>query len=145
MIPHLSERALILAPRGRDGQVATSLLSEAGLHCLTCRDLPDLVGGLQHGAGVAVLTDDSLWTADLGPLAAWIGAQPDWSDFPFILLTERGGGPERNPEASRHLGVLGNVSFLERPFHPTSLVSLARSALRGRRRQYEARARMEAL
>jgi signal transduction histidine kinase/ActR/RegA family two-component response regulator len=38
--------------------------------------------------------------------------------------------------------MLGNVTFLERPFHPTTLISLARSALRGRRRQYEARARL---
>ena len=41
--------------------------------------------------------------------------------------------------------VLGNVSFLERPFHPTTLISVVRTALRGRRRQYEARARLEAL
>ena len=41
--------------------------------------------------------------------------------------------------------MLGNVTFLERPFHPTTFVSLAQSALRGRRRQYEARARLEEL
>ena len=40
---------------------------------------------------------------------------------------------------------LGNVAILERPFHPTTLVSLVKSALRGRRRQYEARARLEIL
>src|SRR4029079_10028123 len=40
---------------------------------------------------------------------------------------------------------LGNVPFLERPFHPTTFVSLAQSALRGRRRQYEARSRLIAL
>ncbi len=45
----------------------------------------------------------------------------------------------------RLLQALGNVTFLERPFHPTTLVSLAQSALRGRRRQYEARARLEKL
>ena len=49
------------------------------------------------------------------------------------------------PAALRFLKSLGNVTFLERPFHPTSLVSLVQSALRGRRRQYEARARLEAL
>jgi PAS domain S-box-containing protein len=145
MIPHLSERALILAPRGRDEAVAARLLTEAGLRCVPCPDLPTLMDRLAEGAGLAVLTAEALETADLAPLSAWIAAQPEWSDFPFILLTERGGGLERNPSASRHLDVLGNVSFLERPFHPTSLVSLARSALRGRRRQYEARARLEAL
>ena len=78
-------------------------------------------------------------------LSEWLDEQPEWSDFPFVLLTQRGGGLERNPEAGRFLEVLGNVTFLERPFHPTTFVSLAQSALRGRRRQYEARARLEEL
>jgi signal transduction histidine kinase/ActR/RegA family two-component response regulator len=86
-----------------------------------------------------------LWEAGIVPLAEWIRAQPEWSDFPFVLLTQRGGGIERNPAAGRYLGMLGNVTFLERPFHPTTLVSLAQSAIRGRRRQYEARARLEEL
>jgi signal transduction histidine kinase len=37
---------------------------------------------------------------------------------------------------------LGNVTFLERPFHPVTLISLVTTALRGRRRQYEARDRL---
>ena len=60
-------------------------------------------------------------------------------------MTRRGGGLERNPEAGRLLDTLGNITFLERPFHPTTLISLAQSALRARRRQYDARARLEAL
>ena len=40
---------------------------------------------------------------------------------------------------------LGNIAFLERPFHPTTLVSVVQTALRGRRRQYEARDRIEAI
>ena len=35
---------------------------------------------------------------------------------------------------------LGNVTFIERPFHPTTLVSIVGSAVRGRRRQYQTRA-----
>ncbi|WP_240309532.1 MULTISPECIES: ATP-binding protein [Sphingomonas] len=97
---------------------------------------------LDSGAAFVVVTEEALTSADLHPLAAWLADQQEWSDLPFILLTNRGGGLERNPAAARFLDVLGNVTFLERPFHPTSLVSLARSALRGRRRQYEARARL---
>jgi signal transduction histidine kinase/CheY-like chemotaxis protein len=52
---------------------------------------------------------------------------------------------ERNPSATRQMETLGNMSFLERPFHPTTLVSAVKTALRGRRRQYDARARLEAL
>ncbi len=88
---------------------------------------------------------EALVRTDLRGLSGWIEAQPEWSDLPFVLLTNRGGGLERNPAAKRFLELLGSVTFLERPFHPTTLVSLARSALRGRRRQYDARARLESL
>ena len=41
--------------------------------------------------------------------------------------------------------MLGNVTFIERPFHPTTLVSMVGSAVRGRRRQYQTRAILEDL
>jgi PAS domain S-box-containing protein len=144
VIPHLSERGLILAPMGRDARVAGAMLTEAGIRSIVCPSLVELVEGLRQGAGFAIATEEALRTADLHPLADWIGAQPEWSDFPFIVLTLRG-GVERNPAAIRLLQTLGNVNFVERPFHPTTLVSLVQSAIRGRRRQYEARARLDAL
>ncbi|MBR0733220.1 response regulator [Bradyrhizobium japonicum] len=72
-------------------------------------------------------------------LSNWVNQQPAWSDFPFIVLTGHGGGLERNPQAARLTEALGSVSFLERPFHPTTLISVVRTHLRGRRRQYECR------
>jgi PAS domain S-box-containing protein len=141
----VSERALVLAPRGRDATVATGMLGEAGLEAAACPSLPALLGELDRGAGFVVVTEEAIATVDLRALSAWIADQEEWSDLPFILLTSRGGGLERNPAAARHLDVLGNVTFLERPFHPTTLISLARAAIRARRRQYEARARLIAL
>ena len=41
--------------------------------------------------------------------------------------------------------MLGNVTFLERPFHAATFVSVARTAFKARQRQYEARARIEEL
>ncbi|KQW82536.1 response regulator [Brevundimonas sp. Root1279] len=110
---------------------------------LVCRDLPDLQAAMEGGAGLAVIVDDALRSSDLAPLAAWVENQPSWSDFPFLLLTQRGGSVERNPVAQRLSATLGNVSFLERPFHPTTLVSAVNTALRARSRQYEARERIE--
>ena len=121
------------------------MLQEAGIRAVACPTLDSLVEALVAGAGFGLITEEALAEADLRALSAWIEAQPEWSDFPFVLLTRRGGGLERNPSAGRYLGTLGNVTFLERPFHPTTLISLAQSALRGRRRQYEARARLVAL
>ncbi|HEY3696019.1 ATP-binding protein [Phenylobacterium sp.] len=116
--------------------------SEAGIGGLACREVDDLCRALATGAGFALVSDEARRTSDLAPLAQWVRDQPPWSDFPFIPLTERG-GMERNPAASRMVAALGNVVFLERPFHPTSLVSVARTALRARQRQYDARQLIE--
>ncbi len=135
-----SERAVILAPTGRDGTVAAGLIREAGFHANVCADLAGLLREVEGGAGVAVIADEAIKTADLRGLVRWLHAQPTWSDFPIVLLTHQGGGPERNPDAARLGQVLGNVTFIERPFHPTTLVSIVASAVRARRRQYQTRA-----
>jgi len=121
------------------------MLREARIDAMACPSIARLVEEIENGAGFALITEEALHGVDLHPLADWIARQPEWSDFPFILLTLRGGGLERNPAAGRYLRMLGNVTFLERPFHPTTLVSLAESARRARRRQYEARSRLEEL
>jgi PAS domain S-box-containing protein len=135
-----SERAVILAPNGRDAAVAAALIKEAGYYADVCGDLVALLHEIEGGAGIAVIADEAIKTADLRGLTRWLKEQPSWSDFPIVLLTQQGGGPERNPDAARLGQVLGNVTFIERPFHPTTLVSIVGSAVRGRRRQYQTRA-----
>lgn len=136
----MSERAIILAPLGRDSQIALMILNEAGFEGVITRDLGALCNELSLGAGLLVIASEALLGANLEPLLGLIEQQPAWSDLPIVLLTHHG-GPEQNP-ASR-LGLqLGNVTFLERPFHPVTLISLVTTALRGRRRQYEARDRL---
>ena len=85
--------------------------------------MPALIAAIHDNVGFVLLTEDAVRNADLRPLVARIAAQPAWSDLPFVLVTDHGGGPERNPIAARWLESLGNVSFLERPFHPTTLAA----------------------
>jgi len=138
-----SERLLVLAPIGRDTAIAVAILSEAGIAAEPVANLGQLLDELDRGAGAAIITEEAAGAADLSNFSAWLARQPPWSDLPIVVLTHHGGGPERNPGAARLAGILGNVTFLERPFHPTTLVSVATTALRGRRRQYEARARID--
>jgi signal transduction histidine kinase len=140
-----SERALILAPHGRDAQVAAMILTEAGFPSQICPDIQALCEQFNAGAGLAIITDQAIRDADLRPLTTCLKDQPAWSDFPIVLLTLHGGGPERNPAALRIAELLGNVIFVERPFHPTTLTSVVRTAVRSRRRQYEARSRLKEL
>src|SRR5688500_10062546 len=83
---------LILVPHGQDGAVASAILEEVAIASATCPDVDALVGGL-NAASCAVMTEEALLSADRHALADWIQMQPPWSDFPFILLTYRGGSP----------------------------------------------------
>jgi signal transduction histidine kinase len=136
------ERALVLAPSGRDAPVACRLLEEGGVAAQAVADLPALLAAMDEGVGLLVVTDEALRNADIAPLAHWFARQPPWSDLGVLLLTGRADGQERSPAVRRLTLLLGNVSSLERPFHPTTLVAAAQAALRARRRQYDARARL---
>lgn len=136
----LAERALILAPMGRDSQVALMILNEAGFGGVITPDLGELCAQLEPGAGLLLIATEALHGPELETLLNFLEQQPAWSDLPIVLLTHHG-GPEPGP-SSRLSKLLGNVTFLERPFHPATLVSLVSTALRGRRRQYEARDRL---
>ncbi|MCF4996771.1 response regulator [Pseudomonas syringae] len=136
----LPERTLILAPMGRDSQIALMILKEAGFGGVITPDLGALCLALESGAGLLLIATEALRGPELETLLLQLDQQPAWSDLPIVLLTHHG-GQEQGP-SSRLSSLLGNVTFLERPFHPATLVSLVTTALRGRRRQYEARDRL---
>jgi signal transduction histidine kinase len=134
------ERAIILAPLGRDSSLALMMLNEAGYQGMVVGNLIDLCEALNEGAGLLIVAAEALRGVDLEPLLEYLHQQPAWSDLPIVLMTHHGGSEQNG---SSHLsGLLGNVTFLERPFHPVTLISLVSTALRGRRRQYEARDRL---
>jgi signal transduction histidine kinase/ActR/RegA family two-component response regulator len=136
----MDERVLVLAPRGRDAEVAAKVIGGIGA-CQVCTDLDGLSAALAEGAGAAVITEEALAEAKLDTLTAWLEAQPKWSDFPFIILVTKQRGP-RSSAAAERLASMGNVVLLERPINAETLRSAAQSALRARRRQYQARSEL---
>ncbi len=138
----LERRVLVLAPAGRDAAVAVGLMREAGLPAQACPDVASLAVAIGEGCGLVVVTEEALRTTDPRPLVACIAAQPAWSDIPFVLLASQN-QTDRILAATRYTGLLGNVTFLERPFHPTTLLSVVYTAQRTRDRQYQARAHLE--
>ena len=130
------ESVLLLAPTARDAKLCREILGEAGVDCLIARSIPEICSGIDAGAGVAVLSEESLTAAGLEALREVIKRQPAWSDFPVLVLTEQGADSEL---VLRTLEILGNVTLLERPVRVPSLVSSVRAALRARRRQYQIR------
>nr|WP_238230276.1 PAS domain-containing sensor histidine kinase [Methylobacterium hispanicum] len=131
-------RVLILAPRGRDAGVIEQLLAKSGTPACICPDVATWVGELRNGAAAAIVTEEALVEADTAALYAWVDVQPPWSDFPFVILATRQAG-RRPARAAGIIERLGNVVLLERPINAETLASAVASALRVRRRQYQAR------
>jgi PAS domain S-box-containing protein len=127
---------LVFCPIGRDGKVGAELLRKGGLPARVI-DSFDPPGGYAETGGLLV-AEEAFDRSDPEPLFRWLETQPPWSDYPIILLRNRESGVTAQVDA---LFVrLGNVTILERPLHPTTLVSAASTALRARLRQREAEA-----
>lgn len=138
-------KALILAPQGRDATVARAVLEDGGIPAIICRDIVEFERHLDDSAGFAIVAEEALRFADLRGVRERLLLQPAWSDLPFILLTRRAGESDPNSGAKALSELVSNVTFLERPFHPSTFISVALTALKARQRQFEARTRIEEL
>ena len=134
----MSDRILILAPRGRDAQVVEQVLQRNGIGGQICDSLANVRLCLESDVGGVLIAEEALSGPDIAPLLAWCDAQAPWSDLPFIVLATKQIG-RRSAFAVSVLERLGNVVLLERPINAETLASAARSSLRVRRRQYQAR------
>ena len=94
-----------------------------------------LCGEVENGVGVVLVAEEFL-TAELDTFIPCIRGQPVWSDLSTLVLSRTG---IETPRLSTALQYLGNVSVIERPVRITTLLTIVRSALRGRERQYEVR------
>ena len=138
-------RILVLAPVGRDAALLANTLKSAGIQTLICANADSLLGHLREGASAAVVTDEALHAEALGQLTQWLCAQPPWSDMPFVVLTSGGRPSLTTINKAQQLEVLGNVTLLERPARPDTILSSVKAAIRGRVRQYQMRHHQEKL
>jgi len=130
------ERVLIVAPTRRDGEITRELLAQAFVRGVICGGARELTLQLAHGAGAALLTDHALLDPEIGSFLAALRQQPEWSDVPVLVLSA-----DRDPSspAARVLGLLTNVTLLDRPTSASAMVSAVQAALRARRRQFQVR------
>lgn len=134
---------LVLAPIGRDAATVADVLARSDIASKICTSLASLVEELQSGAGTAFVAEEALFGDQSQSLAHWVARQEPWSDFPFVILTSRNDQPKVREWRRTQMTQLGNVSLLERPVQPITLVSLVQAALRARRRQLEIRLLLE--
>jgi signal transduction histidine kinase len=132
----VDERVLMLAPTGRDAELMSTVLGEAGVRSTICPDMRELCHGMREGAAALIIVEEALADGAYRDLSAVLAHEPPWSEPPILLLSERGAD---SPVITEALESLGNVTVLERPTRVPTLVSAVLSALRSRSRQYQIR------
>ena len=142
MSPDPESRVLLLASIGRDGFLLFQTLSQAGIPAQLCDTADAVAREIQTGAAAVVLTPEALGSAGVEIVAEAVRKQPSWSDLPVLILTAGGDITERIKGNLKLFEPLGNTTLLERPVRTTTLISVVRTALRARQRQYEIRDHM---
>ena len=130
-------RILILAPSGRDAQLAEQALARSRLSSQVCADLHQLRREINSGAGAVLIAAEALPRDETADPDVWIGPEPLWSSLPLVVLTGRA---TTTPFAAlRRLERRPKVIFLERPVPKRTLISTLLGAVEARRRQYMVR------
>ena len=130
---------LVLAPRGRDAELAAATLKKTGIAARVYKNLAELAHGLGDSTNAVLIAEEGLVPSELLLLLDVLGQQPTWSDIPVIILTAPGGGDRASLQALEIFGPGANVTLLERPLRAVTLVAGVKVALRARRRQREVR------
>ena len=141
---NLTMSVAILAPRGRDAEVARRLLDKENIASVVVPSLEKLTCYVQREIGAVLVAEEALIGPEIEGLQRSLQVQPSWSDVPFIVLAN-GTVSSRSIGAKKRMDALRNAVLLSRPLHAEELIRAIRSALTARTRQYEARERMEKL
>jgi signal transduction histidine kinase len=139
---HNRFRVLVRCATARDDAMTVRELARAGLAAQACDDLGALLHELEDGAGALLVAEECLQDPRVSDLMQAIARQPPWSDLPLMILARHGADSIAIADA---LALGANITVLERPMRVAALISAVRTALRGRRRQYELRDLLDGL
>lgn len=136
----------VLAPVGRDAELACATLSRAGLACRSGHDLGDFDERQVDTLSALVLTEEMLSAQRIDTLAGMLEDQPSWSSLPVVVLvdSEHGRSGEAHGLLSRALGLGAGVVVLQRPIGAESFRSVMQSVVRERQRQFQLRDQLDA-
>jgi signal transduction histidine kinase len=135
-------RVLVRGATPRDDAMTVRELERAGIASQACADAGSLLAELDSGAGALLIAEECLADAAAADLLHAVVRQPPWSDLPIMILARQGADSNAIADA---LALGANITVLERPMRVAALISAVRSALRGRRRQYELRDLLDGL
>jgi signal transduction histidine kinase/ActR/RegA family two-component response regulator len=136
LVDSRSHRVAILAPTGKDAILASAVLAESLIESIVCHDIASVVQAIDEGVGLILIAEEAAADPGFQALAANLARQPPWSDLPVLLLTRYGAD---SGTVDMALSALSNITLLERPVRPATLVSTVWAAQKARDRQYQIR------
>lgn len=128
-------KVLLLAPTGRDAELAAAMLQKTGIACLVCRWTADFLQRITADCGPLVVAAEALSSTEINELEKRLEGQPIWSDLPLIIFI----GSDRMPKKLEKLAGRRNTTLLHRPVQTTTFVTTVRAARQDRLRQFEMR------
>src|SRR5712671_7889008 len=142
-LPKTDCRVHVLAPFGKDAMLVSQVLQDSGIPVELVDDASDIARCVNSGAGAAVIAEEALSDEIIEQLGSSVAAQPAWSDFPIIVLTSGGASTPSTEMMVRSRAPMGNITLIERPVRPATLISSVLTAIRSRLRQFEIRDHLE--
>ncbi|TWT33877.1 Aerobic respiration control sensor protein ArcB [Posidoniimonas corsicana] len=126
------ETVAVLAPTPSDSRICDEILQSAEIEVAFCRDIGELCRAIDAGVGVGVAPEAWLNAAGFKQLQRTLANQPDWSEFPLLVLL---GKAALSSQRVEQLLSLGNVTLVPCPIRIAVFVSTVRARLRDRQRQ----------
>ena len=142
-VPNTDCRVHVLAPFGKDALLVSEVLEHSGISVVVVENASDIARCVNSGAGAAVVAEEALTDEIIEQLGNSVAAQPAWSDFPIIVLTSGGASTPSTEMMVRSRAPMGNITLIERPVRPATLISSVLTAIRSRLRQFEIRDHLE--
>lgn len=135
-------RILILAPTRNDARLTADFLGRSGMITGICNGMESLCHEILNGCGAILIAEEAMGNGSIEHLAETLSKQPSWSDIPLTVITSTTTSETRFTKL-KTLDPACNVTILERPFRPETLIRNVEVALRARRRQYQIRDLLE--
>jgi serine phosphatase RsbU (regulator of sigma subunit) len=129
-------RVLILLHSAKDARLTAEVVASEGAAAITCQSLGEVGREIGLGADALILSEDVLEEDSATDLGQALAAQPGWSSVPVLLMVADG---YTSPLANAVLEQVASVQILTYPVGLATFRSAIRSALVGRRRQYQVR------
>jgi len=142
-LPKTDCRVHVLAPFGKDAMLVSEVLEHSGIPVEVVENAADIARCVNSGAGAAVVAEEALNDEIIEQLGTSVAAQPAWSDFPIIVLTSGGASTPSTEMMVRSRAPMGNITLIERPVRPATLISSVLTAICSRMRQFEIRDYLE--